>query len=274
MQIKKILMLTIPLIFIISCYQQPENEAEGSVSVILKSDIMRDAPAGYDGELTLALYPAGSLDSLVNQSTSEISYLGDFPNPLMANPSVPFIGRSGQLSLLKVPVNRQLSMLVEHNGILYAGNPSGPYYLSYAAVSAPFTVAEGETIEVPITLVPTKYGSILVSKHTSFIGTDNIDRFKAYEPSAFAAYVNIDNPSTGMLTFNSDPGEIDSGLGSTGGGSTISFLEAILPGKRMRILVTDEITTDNTTVGVTDTFEVQPGRTLSVPITYYYHSGC
>lgn len=267
MRINKLLFLPLTLIFLISCYLQPVNEAEGSVSVILKSDIMRDAPAGYDGELTLALYSAGSLDSLVNQSESEISYLGDFPNPLMANPSVPFIGRAGQLSLLKVPAERQLSLLVEHKGILYEGNPSGPYYLSYAAVSAPFTVSDGGSVEVPITLVPTANGSISVVRDSAYTGTDYIS---LYEPEDLDMYININTPSTGNITFNAPPSTLNTGSDSAPTASTITFLNIALPGKKMKIMVTDDSPPFFENVGISETFEVQPGRVLSVPLTYYY----
>ncbi len=280
MKINIFLFILLIFIILISCYQQPESADSGSVSIRLQSDIMRDAPAGYDGELVLAVFKAGDLDSLIGYSggsiaSTEISYLGDFPTPLLANNSVPFTGRSGVISLLNVPSDRSLSLLVEHYGGLYG--VEGTYYHSYSGVSDTFEVKGGGTAEVAITLTPTTYAAgMSVNKYTSYTAS----HFRLYDPTHLSTILHFNGNEIELIdpsfyeTFN-----MEDRYGTTGTVSgnnaivTFDVADAILPGRKTRVLVSENQTiSQNNFIGISNEFELRPGLSDYVTVTYYQYT--
>ena len=252
---------------------EPESSG-GSVSIRLQSDIMRDAPAGYDGELKLRFFADGVLDSLVEYSgggasPTVIAYLGAFPSSLGVGGSsiitVPFNYGDSQLSVQNVPSDKKLNVFIEY----YGDGTLDPYYLAYAGLSDSFELSGGETAEVSVTLVETQPGTITVNNGSGFTGTCYMF---VYEPTTFDSDINIDTPDPGTITFNSTSSYLDYYAGTESAG-VITFPDAIMPGKKIKIVVT-QYNSFNMGVdhGLSDTFEVQPGRTLSVPVSYYLYT--
>ena len=252
-------------IFLFSCYQAPESSS-GSVSIKLNSSVMRDAPAGFDGELRLAVLDDGDLDSLINITTGinpEISYLGDFPNPLLANNSVPFTGTSGVLSLLNVPADRALSLLIEHYHEEYYFGEAPTYFMTYAGLSDSFEVKGGGSAEVAVTLVPTTSGKISIDVPLELEFSQVW--VEIYEPEILDSYAII---SGYLIEYNPDTDPFIESYVSEG----LSHPELIdmIPGKKLKILVSEySYPSNGSKIGISGEFELQPGRAKSVPLTYY-----
>ena len=267
MNIKNIIIIPVLTVFLFSCYQAPESSS-GSVAVKLDSSVMRDAPAGFDGELRLAVFNAGDLDSLIDISGEpEISYLGDFPTPLLANNSFPVIGRSGVLSLLNVPSDKPLTLLVEYDGG-YWDPEDTPYYHSYSGVSGTFEVAGGGTAEVAVTLTPTADSTgVTVNK-----GPLSSGYIRIYLDSEFDGFISL---SGSILSFGTEPSTYISEGTASSGDSEFIYEDAILPGRKYRVIVSeDQGIEGGADVGITDTFELLPGRSETISATYYTHNSC
>lgn len=273
---KNIFYIIIIITFISSCYQAPESSS-GSVAVRLNSDLMRDAPGDFDGELRLAVFDEGDLDSLIDYPVGAypmIAYLGDFPTPLLANNSVPFYGSSGVLSMLNVPSDKPLKLLIEHYGERF--DTESIYFHSYSGVSEEFEVPGGETTDVTVTLLPTAFaGGMSVNKHTSYIETSH---FRLYDPADLDSIINfsgntissIDGGTTALNPYGTS-GDI------SGNNAVVNFesADAILPGRKTRVLVSpsQNISTDDF-IGISGEFELRPGLSDSVSVTYYQYTSC
>ena len=270
---QRIFIIFIFTALILSCYQGPESST-GSISVKLDSSIMKDAPAGFDGELRLAVFDGGDLDSLIDISGEpEISYLGDFPTPLLVNNSVPVIGRSGVLSLLNVPSDKPLELLIEYDGGYWDPEDIPPYYHSYSGVSEEFEVEGGGTAEVAVTLIQTAYGGIsfnlLGSPDGSFMDSGYYVYFLS--PEDFDSQVTISGD-----TLDYDPWSISSY--DSDDASEVSYPvelpDMLPPGMKFRILVSNSYPfPPESHAGASDSFEVQPGRLTSVSVNYYEYIG-
>ncbi len=254
---------------------EPESSG-GSVSIRLQSDIMRDAPAGYDGELKLRFFADGVLDSLVEYSgggasPTVIAYLGAFPSSLGVGGSsiitVPFNYGDSQLSVQNVPSDKKLNVFIEY----YGDGTLDPYYLAYAGLSDSFELSGGETAEVSVTLVETKESpSITVNRHSS---NPSQGYFRFYESEGFDNFTNI---SGSDITFNTEPTVVLENYTYNYSSTTITYnVDALPPGKKMRILVSYSQGIYNSDfAGISDEFELQPGLSKTIPVTYYTYTSC
>ncbi len=251
-------------ILIFSCYQAPETST-GNITLNLYTSAAKDALPGYDGELRLAVFSGGILDSIIDDSGSEIRYLTELPDPLLANNAVPINGREGVVSLLNVPAGVQLNLLVEYDGPYYDGG--GDYYHSFSGVSETFEVKGGESEEIAVTLIETAYGSVKVNK-----GTLSSGYFRIFNSDDYDSFITISGSEIKQL--NTSTTIIESHYGTVSGSYIISN-EAILPGRKFRLIVSQNSTIDNWSypdVGISGTFELQPGLTKSVTVTYYTYN--
>ena len=266
---KNIIVILIFTALTFSCYQTPESSS-GSVSVNLDTSVMKDAPAGFDGELRLAVFDGGDLDSLIDISGEpEISYLGDFPTPLLANNSVPVTGRSGLFSILNVPSDKPLTLLIEYDGGYWDPEDIPPYYHSYSGVSEEFEVEGGGTAEVTVTLIQTADGSIAVNKGPLTTSA----YFRVFADEDFGSFITISGSDIKELSTSTTIWE--SHYHDSDGGTFFTSEQAILPGRKFRVIVSENSTIDNWSypdVGISGTFEVQPGLTKSVSLTFYTYN--
>ena len=258
---KYFIILIIFTLFTISCYQEPES-LTGSISVNL-STVSKDAPAGYDGELRLAVFPEG-LDSLIEDSGFQISYLTELPAPLLANNSVPVNGNSGIVSLLNVPADAKLQLLVE-----FDRDWNGDYYNAFSGISSTFEVAGGGNSEVTVKLLETANGSVRVNNYTP--DPFGMVHFWFFDPDDYNDLITLSGTD---ITYIDDSVYVEDDWGNVNG----AFLEydAILPGKKYRFMVSEEayIVTGYPNVGISGTFEVQPGLEKAVSVTYYSYTNC
>ncbi len=269
MKIKNII-VPVFITLILSCYMEPESSG-GAVSIRLQSDVMRAAPEGYDGELKLRFFSDGDLDSLVEYSgggasPTVVGYLGTFPSPLgvgiNSTVTVPFIYENRTLSVQNVPSDKKLNVLVELYTDEYYNGDYYYYYMPYAGLSESFEVEGGGTAEVTVTLYETASGTIAVDVSDTDFSQVYI---RIFEPEILDSYVTI-TESTIEYDIESYQ-EIDS-YGSEG----IQYPELIemMPGKNLKILVSENSYPETgDLIGISGTFVLQPGRTLSVPVTYY-----
>ena len=254
-------------VFVLSCYQSPDTSSTGSVSLNL-SAVTKSVPSGYDGELRLAVYLDGELDSYISKQSvtgaPEISYLAELPSPLLENNSIPYTGTSGNVSLLNVPAGVKLNLLVEHYGTENV-NGSDQYFLNYSGVSDSFEVEAGENTNVSVSLLETALGTL---------NLDFSEKFSTLfclllDESVCNSYISI---SGSEIRFDRDAAidSLDLATDYSSPVDPITFND-MLPGKKMKILVRNQQYNDNKSdVGVSEAFEMLPGQTLnSLKITYY-----
>ena len=268
---KKLILIIIISGLFISCYIADNNSDSGSITINL-SETMKDSAANQ--KLVLKFFNAGEMS--VNQTSSEISYLSaEYPDQVSVTGVLEYdvTGESGgSVTVTGIPSGRQLELLAEYKGEYSAS--SGNWHIEQAGLSDPFEVEEGGNTTIDLYIVDAKKGTIEANHYS---GWDNPDYFRGYTPEDLAAYVNFDTPYSGQITTNSAPNQEDNGSG-TGDGETITFTDAVLPGKQMRIMVSDNSTIneyDGEQIGISDTFEILPGQTKTLNLHYYYYTyGC
>ena len=250
-----------------SCYQAPESST-GTVSIKLTT-AAKGAPAGFDGIFKVAVY-SGNIDSYF-EKTSEITYLKDFPSPLLANSYIPFNGDSGDLSLMNVPVSSALTLLIERYST--RSDKGSIYFHSYSGISDVFEVDGIDSTEVVIPLIPTGYaGGMSVPKHSSY----SASHFRLYDPAYLLGLVTISGNEIPTINYSSQSFNNYGTTGTVSGNvATVSFdvADAILPGRKTRALVSENQTIgQNDYIGITDEFELRPGLSDTVPVTYYQYT--
>ncbi len=273
---KMIIMLLIGLSF--SCYLENKDDPDGNVTIKLYSDLMRAAPAGYDGELKVRFYNDGELDSILDYSSDIpplVSYLSDLPTPVSIGGSsiitVPFIYGDSQLSVLNVPKDTALNVLIEY----FDGDDlTDPYYLTYAGSSSSFQVGGGETAEVSVILQETAYATITGNASSAYtVSSVYID---CYDPEEIDLAFFFDSSYPDNINQSSNYGSYDpftSGSATIDNPATPTLLtfDAILPGKKTRLVVKpNTYMSDSDYIGLSEEIELSPGSTLeNINITYY-----
>ena len=272
---KKILLLQLLTVLIFSCYQVPVSD-NGILSVIIDADAIKAAPERGDTEIKLRLF--NYREFIADQNIfNRISYLSDFPETVPIGEqdiiTVPVNSDTGRLNISGIPSQKTLNLLIEYYG---EGNDN-PYYLSYAGLSAPFTVKSGKAALVNVTMLETEKATLKVNKFTGdgyeFSGEDYIS---AYSPTDMELYINPDTPSPGYITFNREPNaKIINNETSVNDGqeTTMIFMNKAVPGKKMQIIVSDRTEPErpDSYYGISEIFEVQPGKTAEIAVTYYYY---
>ena len=271
--VKKTLLLL--LIFsLFSCYQSPVSD-QGALSVIIDTDVIRIPPVRGETELVLRLFNSGEF-KVDQDPVNGISYLSDFPETVPVNGhdeiTIPVDGDAGEILISGIPPGKQLNLLAE----FYGEGIDNPYYLAYAGLSSPFVLENSTPLKVSITILPTVKATIKVNKptETDFAGEDFVS---AYSPEDMASYINLNAPSEGRITFNSEPTTkimVNEKSDDDSSPDTMTFTSTAVAGKKMQIIVSDLVNTPILTpgsyFGISDVFEVKPGVTVTVPVTYYY----
>ena len=258
-------------VFVFSCYQSPDTSSStGSVSINLSAVTKAAEAAGevYDGELRLAVYSDGALDSYIKQTPFNITYLAELPSPLLANNSVPYTGASGVVTLLNVPADTKLNLFVEHYGADYYINDIAQYYLSYAGKSESFEVGAGENTDVSVSLVETVYATeIIVTNKGTLTESAN---FRIISAEDYNQYISISGSTIDLTAFPTSY-ILDKGNGIVGENLTYTGTEEpLLPGKKLRLIISETpFIGSGNDVGVSGTFELQPGLSKSLAVTYY-----
>ena len=264
---KKILLILLIITISISCYLVNTEKNSGTVSVKITSDIMKNPDPGYDYEVKIRFFPEGEMQ--VDQASS-ISYLTAYPEtvgPGMISISVN--EDSGSQTIPDVPADRPLNLLAEFYG---EHSEFGIYYIYHAGLSDSFEVEAGENTQVSLDLVYAEGGTLTVdfsdAPEEELANAGFVARF--FEPAALDSYITINgdvidfDPYTFPEFTNYYP-EFGSYPYDIGG---------IFPGKKMVMLVSyQEIAGYGDYIGISDVFELMPGRTLSVPVQYYYFIG-
>ncbi len=262
MNIKNIIIVSVLSILLVSCYQAA-NSASGAISVNINYNTAKDAPAGFDGVLKLAVFNEGEIESLIDQTFNVISYTGDFPDPILANNSVPINGRTGLLSLTNIPADRPLTLLVEYYGPYYESGSD--YYHSFTGISDTFEVKGGDSEDISVILYETDDGII------SFYDSTFYDVYiEIYEPEILDSYITLAGSNI-IFNPNSPPERIYFNTFGSVMEPILIGTSDMLPGKKMKIFVrSSQSIFGGETIGISDTFELQPGRTLEVPVSNYY----
>ena len=272
--VKKALLLLL-LLSLFSCYQAPVSN-QGALSVIIDTDVIKIPPVRGDTELVLRLFNSGEFE-VDPDSINGISYLSGFPETVAINNnkkiSIPVDGDTGQILISGIPGGKELNLLAE----FYGEGIYNPYYLAYAGLSSPFTVENSSPVQVSVTLLQTAKATIIVNKpeEADFTGEDFVS---AYSPEDMASYINLNTPSEGKITFNREPTTkimVNENSIDDGSPDTMTFTGTAVAGKKMQIIVSDLVNTPVLTpgsyFGISDVFEVQPGVTVRIPVSYYYY---
>ena len=265
--IKKILSILIIITIFISCYLANSEKSSGTVSVKITSDIMKNPDPGYDYEVKIRFFPDGEME--VDQASS-ISYLTAYPETVTPGMiSISVNEDSGSLTIQDIPADIPLNLLAEFYDEY---EESGIYYIGHAGLSDSFEVEAGENTQVSLDLVYAEEGTLTVdfsdAPDYDLANYGFVARF--FEPAALDSYITISGDEIDFDPYSFP--EFDNYYPEFG--SYPYNIEARFPGKKMVMLVSYQETAGyGDYIGISDVFEVLPGRTLSVPVQYYYFIG-
>ncbi len=135
--------------------------------------------------------------------------------------------------------------------------------MSYAGLSDSFTVQEDENTNVSIALVRADTGTI----NLTLPDTSEYSYFLLVDEDSFNSYVTISGSGINYDR-NSDP---EPYIVRNASATYPLELTAILPGRKMRMFARNvQWNGDGSSVAVSESFEVLPGRTVTnTAITYY-----
>ena len=259
---KKILFIFIISVLFISCYIADNNGSDSGSITFKLPEAMKASTT--EAKLRLRFFNDGDMDVLQGLS---IVYLTDYPTPVSITGQNEFsytTEDNGIATVTGVPSGRPLQILAE-----YLDADDG-WAMSHAGRSASFTVPEGENTDIIVTLYPAVAGTGVTVNMDPFTSTSYI---RIFDEDEFVGFLSISGSD--ITSFNATyPTPVYQGTGSPSG-SSFTFTEAILPGRKFRLIISENGLIDSSAsdVGVSGTFEVLPGLTKSVSVTYYTYTG-
>ena len=261
---KKILLILIISTSFISCYIADNNSDTGSITFTLPGSMKADAVV--DQILKLRFFNEGEMLAFGNPMTAEIYYdKPDYPSPVPVTGQSEFsytsLDSSGTVTVTGVPSEKPLQILAEYLVESYVEG-SGLWYIDRAGLSNSFTVNEGENTNVSIALFDAVYGSVTVNNDYEWSSC----YFRAYEPDDLDNFVTLSGST--VTEFNSEPTVFCENSGTIEG--TLLFQEAILPGKKIKLLISPtEFIDMEDTIGLSEEFELKPGEIRTITLNYY-----
>ncbi len=259
---KKLLLIFIVSIFFISCYITDNNSGTGSITFDLPETMK--ASANVETILKLRFFNEGEMQVLPNFLSATISYATDYPTPVSVTGQSEFSytssDTSGSVTVTGVPSDKPLQILAECLIESYEEG-SGLWYIERAGLSNSFTLGEGENANVSIALLGAVYGSVTVNNDKGW----STCYFRAYEPDDLDSFIYTEE---GTAYRNpTEPVTLCEAEGSVSG--NLIFQDAILPGRKMKMLITNQSSSDSDPVGLSEEFELRPGETKTISASYY-----